>query len=390
MNRHRRRDKGRPIPDASGFTIVELLVSAAITLVVMGVALVIVGQARDALDRDGMGLDAAQRLRAGLDVVDRDVRRAGAGPEADTALVALAHALPVVELLAPSASVPGEGERFGALRVTAVPLGGAYGKLASRIVPGSAIRLRSPPDCPALPACGFREGTTIVIYDGSGAFDRVEVTGIDPASWSIVVSPAVSREYLANTMVSEIEASTFNVEMDAAGTGRLMRHTAAGAAQPIVDHVVSFSVEAFAEATPPSPGRTPRSPPTYGPVPPPPEIDDPRDAWSAGENCTIALGSDGLPAARLPPLGTVGELVALGASGLRDGPWCLGASGVDYDADLFRVRRVDIKLRVEASAARLRGPANPMFSRAGYGQPTAWSPDLELRLSVSPPNLGRR
>jgi len=375
---------------ARGFTVVELLVSAAITMVVMGVALVVVAQGRDALDSAAMGLDAAQRLRAGLDVVARDLRAAGAGPETDTGVQSLPHAMPVVELLAPAAPEAGEGDRFGSVRVTAAPMSAAHGRLAARTVPGGPIRLRAPPGCPSLPACGFREGMSAVVYDGSGAFDRVVVTSVDPAIWSVVVSPALSREYAANAMMTEVVVSTFVVDADDDGAGRLMRHTAAGAVQPIVDHLVSFTVSAFGEAAPPWRGRAPRSPPTYGPVPPPADVDDPRDPWPVGENCTMALGTDGLPVARLPPLGGAGELVALGPSQFQDGPWCAGPAGAPYDADLFRVRRLDVRLRVEASSARLRGPVGAMFSRGGRGQAASWVPDLELKLSVSPPNLGRR
>jgi hypothetical protein len=373
-----------------GFTLVELLVSAAITLTITGVALVMVSQGRSALDQGAMGLEAAQRLRAGLDVLARDLRAAGAGPEADSGALAMVHAMPVVELRRSPRSLPVERGAFDSVRVTAAPVGGAHGRLASRAVPGGPIVLRGPPECPALPACGFREGASAVVYDGSGAFDAVVVTGIDSASGAVVVSPALSREYPVDALIAEVVLSTFLVDTETDGAGRLMRQTAAGAVQPIVDHLVRFSVQAFGEALPPSAGRTPRSPPTYGPTPPPPEVDDPRDTWPAGENCTIERGAGGVPAARLPPLGGAGQLVEIGPSQLQDGPWCLGASGAPYDADLFRIRRLDVRLRVEASSARLRGPAGPMFARGGHGQSASWVPDLEMRLSVSPPNLGRR
>lgn len=228
-----------------------------------------------------------------------------------------------------------------------------------------------------------------VVYDGTGAFDRVVVGATDPATWSLVVEPPLSREYAAGALVSEVVTSTFDADLDADEGGRLMRRTAGGAVQPIVDHVVSFSVEAFGDASPPSPGRTPRSPPTYGPVPPPPDVDDPRDSWATGENCTIAIGAEGLPVPRLPALGATGSLVALEPTTMQDGPWCPGASE-GYDADLFRVRRVDLRLRVEAASARLRGPTGLLFSRGGHGKASSWVQDLELRVAISPPNLGHR
>lgn len=374
---------------SKGFTVVELVVSTGIIVAVMGVALVVVGQARDALDRDGIGVEAAQRLRAGLNVLERDIRAAGAGPEADAAGIALGHSLPVVEPLR-LGGLPASDDAFSALRVLTAPAGAAHGRLAAPAAPGQPLSLSPPPACPALPACGFRAGVAVAIYDGSGAFDLAAVDQVDAGSWSVVVEPPISRPYEAGAVVSEIAIATFGVQADPDGTGRLLRRTGGGAVQPIVDHVVSFSVDAFGDAAPPWPGRGPESPPTYGPIPPAPEADDPRDPWAAGENCTIARGPDGVSVARLPLLGDAGASIVLGPTQLRDGPWCPGAAGAAYDADLFRLRRVDLRLRVEAASARVRGPAGPLFSRGGHGRAATWVPDLELRVSLSPPNMGRR
>lgn len=373
---------------SKGFTIVELLVSAAIVIGVMGVALVVVGQARDALDRDGMGIESAQRLRAGLEALVHDVRTAGAGPEADTTSVSLGHAVPVVEFLRPAGVGAAAGERFQALRVMSAPREAAHGRLADP-GGGAALRLAPPPACPALPACGFQQGMTVAVYDGSGVFDLATVQAVDAPSSAITVHPPVGRTYPAGSIVSEVAVSTFDVDVAADGSGRLMRNTS-GAAQPIVDAVVAFTVEAFGDAIPPLPGRGPRSPPTYGPVPPLPGVDDPRDAWAAGENCTMTIGADGLAAPRLPAWGDAGAQIALGPSRLDDGPWCPAAGGGVYDADLYRLRRVDLRLRVESAAAHLRGPAGTIFTRGGHGRPTSWVPDLELRVSLTLANIARR
>lgn len=372
-----------------GFTVVELLVSAAIVLSVMGVALVVLAQGRDSLERDGTGIESAQRLRAGLEVLTHDVGLAGAGPEADSWSLSLAHAAPAVELLRPTGVGAADGERFQALRVISAPRDAAHGRLADSGGSGAALRLAPPPECPALPACGFQAGMTVIVYDGSGAFDLATVSAVDPALASIAVDPPVGRVYPGGAIVSEVGVSMFEVDVAADGSGRLMRRTT-GAAQPMVDAVVAFTVAALGEATPPSPGRGPRSPPTYGPVPPLPGIDDPRDPWAAGENCTMTRDADGAPLARLPALAGSGALIALGPAQLDDGPWCPASGGGVYDADLFRLRRLDLRLRVESAAARLRGPASALFTRGGHGRPTTWVPDLELRVSVTLPNLMRR
>lgn len=374
-------------PEANGFTVLELLVSTAIIIGILGVALAVVGQARDSLDRDGMGVEAAQRLRAGLDALVRDIRGAGAGAETGASL---SHAAPVIELLHAAAAAVPDDHWIAAVRVTSVPADAAQGRLAQRAAAGVPLQLSPTANCVGLPVCGFRPDMSVIVFDGSSAFDVVRVESVDPATATIIVAPALSRDYEVGTQIAEIVTSTFDLDADADGTQRLVRRTAAGAVQPIVDQVVAFSVEAFGDASPPSAGRSPRSPPTYGPVPPDVGVDDPRDPWAMGENCAIARAADGWPQPRLVSLGDEGAIVALPPTMLQDGPWCPGSQGTTYDADLFRVRRVDLRLRVEAASARLRGPAGLMFSRGGHGRPTSWVPDLELHVSIAPPNLGRR
>lgn len=381
---------GTVLRTSRGFTVLELLISAGIVLAIMSVAVVVVGQARAALDRDGMGVESAQRLRAGLDVLTRELRDAGASGGSAAASGALAHALPPVELLRSAAADGGREDRFVAIRVTTSPVAAARAVTREAIAPGTVIPLRPPPACSSLPACGFRVGSMVVIYDGSGAFDRVAIEAIDPVNGSLAVRPAVSRPYPVGTSIGEVEMVTIELARDASGTATLVRHSTNGAAQPLVDHVALFRVEAMVDAMPPAPGPLPASPPTYGPRPPPPDVDDLRDAWPAGENCTMARGADDGLVSRLALRGGSGGLVRLSLAQLQDGPWCPGASGVAYDADLFRVRRLDVRLRVEAASARLRGPAGALFTRAGHAQPLSWVPDLEMRFSVWLPNMAVR
>lgn len=52
--------------------------------------------------------------------------------------------------------------------------------------------------------------------------------------------------------------------------------------------------------------------------------------------------------------------------------------------DLARIRRVDVRLRVEAASAELRGPAGPFFRRPGTAtHAVRWVPDVELSASVA-------
>src|SRR5262249_55123217 len=77
---------------------------------------------------------------------------------------------------------------------------------------------------------------------------------------------------------------------------------------------------------------------------------------------------------------------------LVDGPWRPDASSVErWDEDLLRVRTVGVTIRVESAIDALRGPAGALFARGGTAtDPRTWVPDLEVRFTVSPRNLGLR
>jgi prepilin-type N-terminal cleavage/methylation domain-containing protein len=53
-------------------------------------------------------------------------------------------------------------------------------------------------------------------------------------------------------------------------------------------------------------------------------------------------------------------------------------------ADPFHPRLVDLALRVEAPSPSMRGPAGPLFLRAGTAvRPSSWVPDLEVRTTIA-------
>lgn len=84
----------------------------------------------------------------------------------------------------------------------------------------------------------------------------------------------------------------------------------------------------------------------------------------------------------------VGEVPIAGAE-LQDGPWLPNdTDAMRFDADLLRIRRVRVKLRVEASLASMRGPAGDLFTRGGTSNaPERYLPDQELRFDVAVRNL---
>jgi hypothetical protein len=74
---------------------------------------------------------------------------------------------------------------------------------------------------------------------------------------------------------------------------------------------------------------------------------------------------------------------------LTDGPWCPDASSSGrYDADLLRLRRVRVELRVQVGDVTLRGASALQFRHPGtarVGQRAV--PDYSLAFDIAPRNL---
>jgi hypothetical protein len=82
-----------------------------------------------------------------------------------------------------------------------------------------------------------------------------------------------------------------------------------------------------------------------------------------------------------------GSLAILPPAMLTDGPWC-GSGDNEFDADLLRVRKVRVTLRLQVASRALRGTDTTLF--VNPGQTTASSklvPDYFARFEVTPRNL---
>ena len=203
--------------------------------------------------------------------------------------------------------------------------------------------------------CGFKPGTRAIVYDETGAFDTFYVTGVDAAgtlSLRHLQLGHLSKAYALGSKIAEVVQRTYFI--DAADT-QLMVYDGLGAADAVLDNVVGLDFEYDGEPDPPAfrkPG-VDRSV-TYGPAPPALEVT--QSPWEAGENCMWqAIGGEHVT--RLSSLGTGGfGLVKLTAAQLTDGPWCPDESSANrYDADLLRIRKVRVTIRLQTGNAALRG-----------------------------------
>lgn len=98
---------------------------------------------------------------------------------------------------------------------------------------------------------------------------------------------------------------------------------------------------------------------------------------------------------RVAPMGNGGALVPLTVANLTDGPWCPDAGNSNrYDADLLRIRKIRVTLRVQTSNRSLRGSGSlavgpdALFTNAGTAVSLARAvPDSAIRFDVSPRNM---
>ncbi|MGE3508507.1 MAG: PilW family protein [Vicinamibacterales bacterium] len=382
-----------------GFTLLEMTVASGLLLVVLLLAMRPLPSTEALFDAHSEASDMQQRMRAATDALRRDIGDAGgAGTlESDgTPLIAWTPALWPMRLGLRSPDPPGTARTdvltiLSALPLPAVPTRTAHDMAAQD---GSLRVLHDPGCAPMSTVCGLAVDTDLLITDGHGTFDLFTVTEVTPPTLRVRHNGTDwTHSYPAGSRVIPVRSRTYTLRQ--AGNGRppqLVRYDGTeGPDAAIVDHVVGFAVEYLADPDPPR-MRRPLSDPagpwtTYGP--PPPVADEAVIPVIAGSNCLFHGNGTPLASAGLPPLGPAdGPLVPLRSDQLSDGPWCPeAASPVRYDADLLRIRSVELTVRIESALDALRGPAGT-FTRPGTASdPRRLLPDVELHLRITPPAL---
>ncbi|HEY1910351.1 MAG TPA: prepilin-type N-terminal cleavage/methylation domain-containing protein [Vicinamibacterales bacterium] len=385
---------------ARGFSLIESIVAMAITLTVTAGIFGMVHPARRTTAAELEVADLQQRLRVAADALSRDLLLAGAGSYLGPHDGALGLYLPPVMPSRQGATGDDPPGAFTNDRITLlyVPPTAAETTLLADLTPGSlTMELAPKAGCPGgANLCGFARNLSVLVYDEHGNYDLFPVESVDDGLSQIIVSKppdALSTTYAAGAKVVEAVSRTYALRTDPA-TGSLQLTTYDGtynAEVPVVDHVVRLSFDYFGEPLPPAISRplSDESGPwtTYGPKPPDSTVKP--TAYPAGENCAFARDADGEPVPRLATLGAGPGLVQLTAAQLTDGPWCPDAANANrWDADLLRIRKVAVTLRVEAAAPMLRGPAGPLFLNGGSARGgLAWVPDQEVRFEIAPRNL---
>jgi len=383
----------------AGFSLVELLLASAIGLLLVSITLVLTGQAEGTFQAQPDAADMQQRLRVAIDAVTKDLMMAGAGMDVGPAAGPLNRFFAPVLPYRVGAWQPGEPGSYDTrvISITFVPRGAPQTTTMDSLAGvTSDVRIRLGAGCPVTDTlCGFREEMSVVVFDDSGAHDVFTVRAAAAQTLSLELrGTQLSRAYSAGAYIAQVSIDTYYLKSDPpSGAFQLAHYDGFRSDVPVTDHVVDLGFEYYGEPRPPAVVRalsqTDGPWTTYGPKPPEAEVDDPRDSWPAGENCVFALvGGSHVP--RLADLSLGGDgLVRLDPASLSDGPWCPDA-GVPgrFDADLLRIRKVAVTMRVQVASSALRGPAGALFARGGISRGgERFVPDQEIRFDVTPRNL---
>jgi prepilin-type N-terminal cleavage/methylation domain-containing protein len=301
-----------------GFSLVELLLSLAIMLIVLGAMFALMNPAHATFALQPERADMHQRLRVAADMVGGDLRAAGAATRGYFAAIA-----PYRRGLE-SADSPGAffNDRMS---VMYVPASGPETVVDGPTDNGNAIIVRPRIGCPAIdPLCGFEMKMSVAIFDDSGAYDLVQVSGIgtDPPML-MYAGPTLSKSYAAGSRVAQMETATYWLKDAVSGTtvSQLMKYDGRHTDLPVVDNVVDLRFEYFGDTSVTEPS---------------------------------------MPAVLLDP------------ASFTDGPWRPDPAARNrFDVDLLRIRRVRVSMRVRANWAFL---------------PVRIA-DQEIRFDVAPRNL---
>jgi hypothetical protein len=170
----------------------------------------------------------------------------------------------------------------------------------------------------------------------------------------------MSIAYSVGASVTQIVSNTYYLNRV---THQLMRYNLNADDTPIADDVVDLKFEYFGDPNPPT-----------APKPQAGVANCLYDAAGNYKNLPVLTADEG-------------SLALLTADMLTDGPMCGGGTN-QFDADLLRVRKVRVTMRVQAANPALRGLDTRLFMNPGTAKGgERYVPDYTLSFDVTPRNL---
>jgi type II secretory pathway pseudopilin PulG len=358
---------GQRLRSESGYSLIELLVSAAIMLIVTGAIFTIVNPAQGNTQAQTEVADLQQRMRLGADVMFKELLMAGAGPyQGDMSGSLVNYFAPILPRRTGALS-PDPPTTFRADTITLTHIPNTYSQTTIKYdmpITSMELKVNDVVNCPKHDQlCGFEEGMVVLIYDSSGHFDTFEITNVqDDAGHLQHRGQSLSYEYQAGAKVTQAVSNTYYRD---ATTNQLKRYNGGLTETPIVDNLVDLQFSYFGDPNPPK---------------------SPKPTTIGDSNCLYdATGSyRNLPV--LPM--TDGSLAELSPTILTDGPLFCGGGSNQYDPDLLRIRKVRIMMRFQVASAALRGSNTLLWKSPGKSQGAEkMVPDYIVTYEVTPRNL---
>jgi len=351
-------------PDA-GFSLTETLVSLVLMLVVTGAVFSLVNPDVTISQAQPEQMDMQQRARVGSDLLFRDLFMAGAGVYSGPKTGALGNFFaPIIpRKMGLNNADPWTVVRDDAVTISYIP--NTYSQTTIRDpmpLPSAELKVEDMPNCPrGQNLCGFTEGMTVLIFDDQGHFDFFTITEVqDSAAHLQHRQQDLSYAYQPGAVITQADSHMYYYD----AANRQLRHYDGYLSDvPVVDNVVGVKFEYFGDPNPPT---------------------KPKPKLGAANCLYDAAGNPLGGMVALTPQG--GSLAELPLSMLNNGPWC-GDGNNKFDADLLRVKKVRITLRVQASQSSMRS-TGPDYVVSGTSKEAIRSlPDYTVRFEVSPRNM---
>lgn len=364
---------------SAGYTLIELVVSTSIMLAVTGAIFALVNPASGTARVQPEFADMQQRARVGVDTMFKDLVIAGAGPYMKKDAIG-APVGSLMNFFAPilpyrtgqiSPDPPGTF-KSDTITIMYVPNTPAQTSIANPMPDSSAeLKVQAQDNCPMQgssrdPLCGFRQGDSVLIFDtASGSFDSFVITEVQSNAMHLQhrgKDNTLSMPYGTGAPITEMQNHTYYFD---AANRQLRHYDGMQTDVPVLDNVVGLSFTYYGDPNPP-----------LAPKP---------SASASAENCVIDIAGN----PKLPTLAQdTGSLVKLDPTlftSLAGETWCGGGDN-RFDPDLLRIRKIEVRIRVQTGDATMRGANSQFFVNPGTATGST-VPDYELRFEVTPRNL---
>ena len=350
--------------DEAGFTLLESLLATSLLVVVLGAVFGVMNPDTSIATAEPEAMDMQQRARVGADALVRDLLAAGAGMDDGPANGPLdAYFAPVIPRVMGTTNPDAyTTSRSDVLTLVSVPQTMTQSVTTTPIGPGSqSVTVADEGNCRGRALCGLSAGMEALTFDPAGNFSVFSVASVDATAAHLVHRGGVVTDtFQPGAYLTEVNSHTYYFDV----VNHVLRHYDGYSTDtPVVDDVVDVRFDYFGDAEPP---RSPKPP-------------------AGTANCLYdAYGNvrDGL--VELPAAGTAA--VPLPLSMFSDGPWC-GVGDDRFDADLLRVRRIRVTLRIQAAPASLRGLGHAFLVPGTSASALHALPDYTLVSDVSPRNM---